>query len=164
MHPFPAWLDALCSGALLLGLVCSIVILVDVVRRPQRMVVMNIVWPVCALFGALLVVWLYFRYGRAETERAGQVPVSPPFAIRVATGTLHCGTGCALGDVAAEWLAFFVPGIAVIFWLALAIFRKNLCDLGAGLRCGIRSWDSLSVFHHSAYEPLAQESGHRCGA
>jgi len=27
----------------------------------------------------------------------------------------HCGSGCALGDMCAEWLAFIVPAVAVAF-------------------------------------------------
>ncbi|WP_375143756.1 DUF4396 domain-containing protein [Acuticoccus sp. MNP-M23] len=27
----------------------------------------------------------------------------------------HCGSGCTLGDIVAEWLAFFVPAVAVWF-------------------------------------------------
>lgn len=36
-----------------------------------------------------------------------------PLAIMVAEGTSHCGSGCALDDLCAEWLAFAVPAIAV---------------------------------------------------
>ena len=43
-----------------------------------------------------------------------------PFAVMVGKGALHCGSGCMLGDVAAEWLAFLVPGVAVWFgWHSL---------------------------------------------
>ncbi len=34
------------------------------------MTVMNVVWPVCALFGTLAVVWAYFRFGRLATMEA----------------------------------------------------------------------------------------------
>jgi hypothetical protein len=27
----------------------------------------------------------------------------------VAVGAMHCGSGCTLGDICAEWLIFFVP-------------------------------------------------------
>lgn len=33
----------------------------------------------------------------------------------VANGALHCGSGCTLGDIVAEWLMFAVPAIAVAF-------------------------------------------------
>jgi hypothetical protein len=38
-----------------------------------------------------------------------------PFAARVAISTAHCGSGCTVGDLIAEWLSFFVPVIAIWF-------------------------------------------------
>lgn len=38
-----------------------------------------------------------------------------PFPAMVAKGATHCGSGCTLGDICAEWLAFLFPAIAV--WL-----------------------------------------------
>ena len=40
--------------------------------------------------------------------------------VAVAKGTSHCGAGCALGDIIAEWLAFSIPAVAVAFgWRSL---------------------------------------------
>ena len=33
----------------------------------------------------------------------------------VGKGAAHCGSGCTLGDICAEWLAFAFPAIAVAF-------------------------------------------------
>jgi hypothetical protein len=38
-----------------------------------------------------------------------------PYPISVAKGTLHCGSGCALGDIVPEWLAFAFPAIPAVF-------------------------------------------------
>jgi hypothetical protein len=127
MHLFPTWLDTLCSVALLLGALCSLTILIDVLRRPQHMAIMNFVWPICALFGIVFITWLYFRYGRSPqkesmlpTAHSHKPATAPPIAVGVATGTLHCGAGCALGDIVAEWLAFLTPGVAIAFgWHSL---------------------------------------------
>jgi len=92
--------------------------------------IMNVVWPVTALFGTVLVVWQYFSWGRlatqVETEKARHSKREPPnqrltpFPLMVANGTLHCGSGCALGDLCAEWLAFAIPAVAVAFgWHSL---------------------------------------------
>ncbi len=73
---------------------------------------MNIVWPVCALFGSLAVVWLYWRHRGHGKDH--------PHWASVAKGTLHCGSGCTLGDVLAEVLVLAMPGMAVAFgwhWL-----------------------------------------------
>ncbi|MCX4195014.1 DUF4396 domain-containing protein [Methylobacterium organophilum] len=121
----PHWLHVLAASCLLLGAACALVVSVDVIRRPQHMAVMNVVWPVTALFGTLAVVWAYFRYGRLATmeahhhaEERGEKPpnmTDTPFPAMVGKGALHCGAGCMLGDVAAEWLAFLVPAVAVWF-------------------------------------------------
>lgn len=76
------------------------------------MTVMNIVWPVSGFFGTVLTVWAYFRYGQLATMEAhhhakkrGEKPpnmTGTPFPMMVAKGALHCGSGCMLGDVAAE--------------------------------------------------------------
>lgn len=125
MAAIPHWLHILAMASLLLGAACSLVVSVDVIRRPQHMAVMNVVWPVTALFGTLAVVWAYFRYGRLATmeahhrakERGKKPPnmANTPFPVMVGKGALHCGSGCMLGDVAAEWLAFLVPAVAVWF-------------------------------------------------
>lgn len=122
---FPIWLHILSWVALAIGGSCAVAIAIDVVRHPQHMGVMNLVWPTTALFGGPLVLWPYLRYGRLATREAmhaamekGQEPPSKtgtPFPIMVAEGALHCGSGCMIGDIAAEWLAFAVPAIAV--WL-----------------------------------------------
>jgi len=121
----PDWLIALSWISLGLGFLSALIIIADVLRHPQHMWIMNIVWPVCALFGSLLAVWLYYRYGRlAMHERAapamekGEEPPHrklTPFPVMVGKGALHCGSGCTLGDIIAEWLAFLVPAVAAWF-------------------------------------------------
>ena len=126
----PAWLHALSWLALLLGLGCAAVIAADVLRHPQHMGIMNIVWPVTALFGTVLSLWGYFAYGRLATQaraqaamqRGEEMPskVRTPFAVMVGKGTSHCGAGCTLGDIVAEWLVFLLPSVAVWFgWRSL---------------------------------------------
>ena len=121
----PAWLHQLSIGFLALGAICAAVVAIDVARHPQHMWIMNVVWPVCALVGTGWVVWQYCTYGRLATqeraheamERQEEPPnrIQTPFPVMVANGALHCGSGCTLGDIAAEWLVFAVPAIAVAF-------------------------------------------------
>ena len=43
-----------------------------------------------------------------------------PYPVMVAKGTLHCGSGCTLGDIVAEWTAALLPVVAVWFgWHSL---------------------------------------------
>ena len=106
----PAWLHLLSVASLVLGAVCAVAIGVDVLRHRQPMWIMNVVWPVTALFGSVAVVWQYVAYGRRTRPDE-----KPPFPAMVANGALHCGSGCTLGDILAEWLVFAVPAIAVWF-------------------------------------------------
>jgi hypothetical protein len=121
----PSWLHTLSILFLAVGFACAAVILVDVIRHPQHMTIMDIVWPVTALFGTFITMWGYFRYGRLATKEAvmeakkqGKEPpnkTDTPFPVMVAKGASHCGSGCCIGDICAEWLAFFIPSIAVWF-------------------------------------------------
>lgn len=113
----PDWLHVLAIASLALGLISALIIAADEFRHPQKMWIMNVVWPVTALFGSLLTVWMYFTYGRLaamdrqQEDQAGETP----YPAKVGKGALHCGSGCTLGDICAEWLAFFVPVVAVWF-------------------------------------------------
>ncbi|MEP7005526.1 MAG: DUF4396 domain-containing protein [Sphingomonas bacterium] len=121
---FPAWLHALAAVSVVLGVICALVISVDEVRRPQKMAIMYLVWPLTALFGS--VVWMagYFAWGRGTANPAVEPP-EQPFVIMVAKGTSHCGAGCTLGDLIAEWLVFAVPTIAVWFGWHSAFTEKT---------------------------------------
>ena len=105
-------------------------LVIDVARLPQPMWIMDLVWPITALFGSLAAVWLYFRFGRpsSDLEEAGRSSAQRtdmPFAISVAKGTLHCGAGCTLGDILAELLVVAAPRVAIWFgWQTL--FREKM--------------------------------------
>ncbi|MHB0776112.1 DUF4396 domain-containing protein [Halomonas sp. WWR20] len=121
----PTWLHLLAWISVLLGLACAAYIAMDVRRHPQHMSIMNYVWPLCALFGHVVIVAFYLKYGRLAAHEvahpAMQNDETPPhkaktpFPLKVAKGALHCGSGCTLGDIIAESLALFFPVIAI--WL-----------------------------------------------
>ena len=121
----PVWLSVLSWVSVLLGIGCAIYIAMDIKRHPQHMSIMNYVWPLCALFGHVLIVPFYLKYGRLAADeiahpamKEGETPPhkkQTPFPFKVAKGTLHCGSGCTLGDIIAESLALFFPAIAI--WL-----------------------------------------------
>lgn len=126
----PQWLHILAIASLVLGAICAIVIALDLRRHPQHMWIMNIVWPVTALFASVLALWGYYSYGRLAAhekahpamERGEEMPhkALTPFPVKVGKGATHCGSGCTLGDIVAEWLAFFIPAVAVWFgWKSL---------------------------------------------
>jgi hypothetical protein len=104
----PRWLHVLAIAMVALGFLCAGLIAIDVLRRPQRMWIMNLVWPITGLFGTVPALWGYFRWGRSGAGKA-------PFPVMVGRSATHCGAGCTLGDIGAEWLAVAVPAIAATF-------------------------------------------------
>lgn len=121
----PDWLHWLSILSLLAGFVSAAIVASDLTRHPQHMWIMNVVWPVVALFAHVVALIAYFRVGRLAAHENAMPAVekgeTPPhkaqtsFATRVGKGASHCGAGCTLGDICAEWLVFFVPVIATWF-------------------------------------------------
>jgi Domain of unknown function (DUF4396) len=109
----PVWLHALSIGALILGAACALILFADVLRYRQHMWIMDVVWPITGLYAGPLALWGYFRFGRAKGRAHGQS--DKPFFAAVGIGATHCGAGCTLGDIIAEWLCFAVPVVAVRF-------------------------------------------------
>ena len=107
---FPPALHGLALVSLIAAILCAAAIALDLVRRPQKMWIMNLVWPLTALFGSVLWLALYWRAGRNTGDQR-----EPPMAVAVAKGASHCGAGCTVGDIVVEWLVFAFPAIAVWF-------------------------------------------------
>ncbi|CDX11896.1 conserved membrane hypothetical protein [Mesorhizobium plurifarium] len=119
----PLWLHVLGVVSLVSALLVAGWIGWDETRRPQPMWIMNVVWPVAALFGTVLVLWGYLKFGRSAGDSAAKSrrrTPDTPFPVMVGKGALHCGAGCTLGDIVAESLATFFPGVALWFgWRSL---------------------------------------------
>ncbi|GAA4825827.1 DUF4396 domain-containing protein [Tomitella cavernea] len=125
---FPSWLVGLAWASLAIAFGCAIAVAVDVYLRPQPMAVMNLVWPICALFGSVLWLGAYLAWGRAPRPAAraggghGDIPSGPlgmskrprTTSTSVFIGTSHCGAGCTLADLLVEWVLFGAPAVAVI--------------------------------------------------
>lgn len=114
----PAWLVPLSMASLALAGLCSFIIAVDLLRHPQKMWIMNVVWPVTALYGGPLALLSYFKAGRlsskqsvmAAKEKGEENPgKKKPFWQIVGVGATHCGSGCTLGDIVADWIMFASP-------------------------------------------------------
>jgi len=112
-------LTVLAWCCLALGFASAAFILFDLRIRGyrQQMAVMEWVWPITGLYFGPFAVWGYLRYGRGTSPRwqrehgLAQAPGKPGWA-GTAIGVSHCGAGCTLGDIIAEFS---------IFWLGLAI-------------------------------------------
>jgi hypothetical protein len=115
MAQFPAWLHVLAIASLALALTCALIVALDELRRPQKMWIMNIVWPLTALFGSVAWLAAYYRWGRTAAAGATDRDDKPPFAVMVLKGASHCGAGCTLGDIVAEWTVVAIPSLAIWF-------------------------------------------------
>ncbi len=126
MHPgelatadFPTALTVACVALLAVAIACALFVAVDLVRRPQQMGVMNAVWPLTMLFGS--VVWLlyYLRVGRAPRRGVHEDAHGHGHGrwASVATGTSHCGAGCAVGDLVGEFTLVAVPALGAVVGL-----------------------------------------------
>ncbi len=125
----PDWLHSLAAASLALAFLCAAVTALLLVVHPQKMRIMDVVWPVTALCWGPVGVWGLWDMGappasrrkrelqqrekqrrRVLSEVTGEDkeqegPVKP-FWQQVAVAVTHCGAGCTLGDIIGEWLVF----------------------------------------------------------
>lgn len=169
---FPGWLVALSWTSIAVALACAAVVAIDVWRREQQMAVMNVVWPVTALYAGPIGFAAYLRLGRRSTkeafERAARRQEQPPARTKpfwqvTGVGATHCGAGCSLGDLSGEWLLVLAPFtlfgsriaaawtldfvFAFLFGIAFqyfAIAPMRHLSLGQGLAAAFKA-DALSL-------------------
>lgn len=114
----------------------------------QQMGVMEAVWPVTALYFGPAAVWGYRRFGWPKSPKwraehgFDEPPVRPGWS-SVATGVSHCGAGCTLGDLCAEW-AVFGFGSTI---LGLSLLPEYVGDYVLALAFGI-------AFQYFAIAPM----------
>lgn len=124
----PSWLIALSWAATAGACASAAWIAFDIYGRGyrQRMTIMEAVWPLTALYFGPVAVAAYRAWGRPATARwqreHGDPPGKPGYAI-TATGVSHCGAGCTLGDIIAEFAVFGLG--ASVAGLSLAHPRRN---------------------------------------
>ena len=144
------WLTALAWVALGVAFLSAAWIVVDIRVRGhrQRMPVMEWVWPVTGLYLGPVAVWGYRRFGRpmspAWLKRAGlERPPQKPRWATIAVGVSHCGAGCTLGDIIAEW-AIFALGWTIA---GEALFAEYVGDYVLAVLLGL-------VFQYFAIAPM----------
>lgn len=168
----PEWLHILAIISLIVAGICSLVIALDLLGHPQKMWIMNFVWPLTALYAGPLALVAYFQAGRLSSKQSVKAAKQggeenpgkkKPFWQIVGVGATHCGSGCTLGDLTAEWIVFAAPLVifghkifgswvvdfifAYLFGVAFQYFTikpmKNLSP-GQGLWAAIKA-DTLSL-------------------
>ncbi|MFC7395364.1 DUF4396 domain-containing protein [Scopulibacillus cellulosilyticus] len=61
------WLNIISYAAIAIGIFQAIIILIDIIRYPQKMMpIMNIVWPLTGLYFPVFGIWAYFKLGREK--------------------------------------------------------------------------------------------------
>lgn len=136
---------------------CALLILIDiVVGHPQQMWIMNLVWSITALYSGPLGLLAYYTVGRLTTkervqearERGQENPGKrKPFSQMTGVAATHCGAGCTVGDICAEWITFAAP--LVLF--GERIFGTWAVDFAFAYAFGI-------VFQYFTIAPMRQLS------
>jgi hypothetical protein len=140
---------------------CALFIAADETRRPQKMAIMNVVWPISALYFSVFAVWAYLRWGVTKTGKAmhegqhrsdghggraksrGGSDRKDPIASQVAIGTSHCGAGCAIADVLCE----FLIAAAGVTLFGSMLWAEYTIDFAAAWALGI-------VFQYFSIKPM----------
>jgi hypothetical protein len=137
----PLWLTIVAWLALAMSFVCAGLIAYDILGRGnrQRMGIMEVVWPVTALYFGPLAWWGYRRWGRLNSLRHQKLTGRQPqygTAVSAAIGVTHCGAGCSLGDVVGEWgiFAFTITIAGQSLWPELAADFTCAFALGIGFQ------------------------------
>ena len=142
-----------------LAFISALVIALDEVRHRQKMWIMNVVWPLTALYFSVVVLWVYFRVGRrmaqdadkslsmedmkSHNERQREEGRPSPTWQQTAVAATHCGAGCVLGDIIAEFSIF---GLGLML-LGQPIFAEYVGDL-------VLAWLFGIVFQYFAIMPM----------
>ncbi len=113
----PYWLIVLSWVSVVLGLATAGMITVDVVRHPQRMKIMNIVWPVTGLYFPLVGLGFYRALGRPLAADAPALKRERPHWKSIFLSASHCGSGCTIGDIL---------GPPIVFGFGLSLFGTAL--------------------------------------
>jgi hypothetical protein len=117
----PKWLEIIAWVWIAACLASALFIMVRTIRNPQKMWIMDVVWPVTGLYMGPFAIYIYQRSLPVSIKRpappdvqniAEQHKGDPPTAIQNSIAVFHCGAGCSIGDTIAELL---VPALALRF-------------------------------------------------
>ena len=146
----PEWLTWLAWVSLAVAGLCAVDVLVDIYARGhrQKMGIMEAVWPITALYFGPVASLAYRRWGRPQSprwlrEQGLDEPPERPGWTSVALGVSHCGAGCTLGDIVAEWVVFAL-GLQIA---GTALLAEFVGDFALALALGI-------VFQYFAIAPM----------
>jgi hypothetical protein len=154
----PAWFELVAWVALGLGFASALVIVADIVvlGNWQHMAVMDIAFPLTALYMGPIALWAYFARGRRMSRKRMHMHAArmndgeaPDSLWQVSLSDSHCGAGCALGDIAGEWIIW---ATAWTIGSTAALGPEYIVDLPLAWIFGI-------MFQYFVIAPLRGEVG-----
>src|SRR2546426_12319924 len=116
----PDWFDLVAWAALGLGFASALVIVADIflLGNRQHMAIMNLAFPLTALYMGPIALWAYFARGRRMSRKrmhmhpSGMHDGEPRDSLwQVALSDSHCGAGCLLGGISGEWICLAGPRV-----------------------------------------------------
>jgi Domain of unknown function (DUF4396) len=167
-------------AALVVAFASALFIAWDIAARGyrQHMGIMNLVWPITALYWGPVAVWFYWRRGRRMSHKwadeqgadvdgnTGSSGDDPPGYLRfarrnwwpVSKGVSHCGAGCTLGDIAGEWIVYFTAWSIPIFAAhdANTLMAMYVADF-------VLAWSFGVVFQYFSIVPMREDMGRLAG-
>lgn len=105
---------------IIISVIQFFVILIDIVKSPQKMFIMNIVWPLTGLYFPILGIIGYYSLGKTNNDshsHHSHSHHSKPFWQSVTISTTHCSAGCSLGNLI---------GAPIIFLFGITFFNNEL--------------------------------------
>jgi hypothetical protein len=107
----PHWFELVAWAALALGFASALAIAADIflLGNRQHLAIMNLVFPLTALYMGPLALKLYLPHRRRKShvQMAAMMEREARDSWRqAALSDTHCGAGCALGDIGGEWLVW----------------------------------------------------------
>lgn len=115
--------------AIIAGILSALVIFIDVLKHPQPMKIMTIVWPIQGLYLGPFAIWFYWIMGRQKTQSedahhsdhhhmdhthsSHHGHGNKPFYQSVFVSTSHCSSGCTVGDLLGAPFVF-LTGLTII--------------------------------------------------
>ena len=148
-------LNQIAIGWIVIGILSAIIILIDVIRHPQAMKIMDAVWPINALWGGPLILWAYFTLGKHRKMKM-EMPMTEhkygEFWQGIVVDALHCGAGCSLSDLVGSWIFYYLLSFSI---LNQKLFGEWLFDYVLALIIGV-------LFQYAAIAPMMGGSvGHK---
>ncbi|WJY27520.1 DUF4396 domain-containing protein [Sporosarcina trichiuri] len=133
--------------AIAIGLLSSAVIIIDIIRHPQKMAIMNVVWPLNGWFFGPIALIAYYKWGRIQAKNM-DIAHTRGKGAKVFVSTSHCASGCSFGDAVA------VPIVALTgFTIAgTVLFAHYVMQFALAYIFGI-------LFQFASIYPMNKEQG-----